>query len=286
MSDLLPNFLHIGPSKSGSTWLHEVLIDHPEVYLSQAKDLYFFNRYYDRGPGWYREQFRSAQREHKIIGEVCPDYLSCAQAPERIHACLGPDVRLMVTLREPISRAFSSYLYLAKHGEAAATFRDTTKTSPELLEEGRYTTHLRSYLRYYGRQAVYIGLFDDLQADPQAFLDGVTTWLQIDRLILAPEQLGIRQPASDARWLPLATVAKRAAIVARRHNGAGVVGRVKRSALVQRVLYEPLGDNRPVMPPADAAFVREQLEAEVAGAERQFGIPLRQLWNWPGGRSN
>ena len=83
MSDLLPNFLHVGPSKSGSTWLHEVLIGHPEVYLTQAKDLYFFNRYYDRGPGWYRAQFRSAQREHKIIGEVCPDYLSCAEAPER-----------------------------------------------------------------------------------------------------------------------------------------------------------------------------------------------------------
>jgi len=71
--------------------------------------------------------------------------------------------------------------------------------------------------------------------------------------------------------------------VVRRHNGAGVVGRVKRSALVQRVLYEPLGDNRPVMQPADAAFVREQLEDEVAGVERLFGIPLRQLWNWPGG---
>ena len=34
----------------------------------------------------------------------------------------------MVTLREPVSRAFSSYLYLRKHGQAAATFRDTTKT--------------------------------------------------------------------------------------------------------------------------------------------------------------
>ncbi len=74
MSDLLPNFLHLGPSKSGSTWLHEVLIGHPEVYLSQAKDLYFFNRYYDRGPGWYRAQFRGACSSWTIIrscGRVC-----------------------------------------------------------------------------------------------------------------------------------------------------------------------------------------------------------------------
>jgi hypothetical protein len=280
MSDLLPNFLHIGPSKSGSTWLHEVLIGHPEVYLSQAKDLYFFNRYYDRGPGWYRTQFRSAQREHKIIGEVCPDYLSCAEAPERIHTALGPDVRLMVTLREPISRAFSSYLYLAKHGEAATTFRDTTKTSPELLEEGRYATHLHSYLRYYGRESLYIGLFDDLQADPQAFLDGVTDWLGVTRLPLSAEQLEAQLPASKARWLPLAMAAKHGANWVRRHDGAGLVGSLKRSTLVQRMLYQQLGADKPEMAPEDVAFMHEQLDSEIAALDREFGLDLRRRWGW------
>ena len=45
----LPNFIYIGPDKAGSSWLHEMLIGHPEVYLTPAKDLYFFDRYYDRG---------------------------------------------------------------------------------------------------------------------------------------------------------------------------------------------------------------------------------------------
>jgi len=281
----LPTFLHIGPGKSGSSWLHETLALHPEVYLSEAKDLYFFSRYYDRGLDWYRRQFRSAGPGHRVVGEVCPDYLSCAEAPRRIRSCLGPDVRLMVTLRDPAERAFSAYLHRRRHGEAAPTFRADLETS-DLVEEGRYATQLQRYLDCFGRQALHVAVFDDLGADPQAFLDGVTGWLRIDRLVLTPELLAARQPASDARWLPLATVAKRAADVVRRHNGAGVVGRVKRSALVQRVLYEPLGDSRPVMPPADAAFVRAQLEAEVAGVERQFGIPLRQLWNWPGGQDH
>jgi hypothetical protein len=228
----LPNFLHIGPGKSGSSWLHETLALHPEVYLSEAKDLYFFSRYYDRG-------------------------LDCA---------------------------FSAYLQRRKHG-LTATFREDLETS-DLIEEGRYATQLQRYLDYFDRQALHVAVFDDLCADPQAFLDGVTTWLQIDRLILTPELLGTRQPASDVRWLPLATFAERAAVVVRRHNGAGVVGRVKRSALVQRVLYEQLGDNRPVMPPAGAAFVREHLEDEVTGVERRFWIPLRELWNWPGGQDH
>jgi hypothetical protein len=280
MSDLLPNFLHIGPSKSGSTWLHEVLIGHPEVFLSQAKDLYFFNRYYDRGPGWYRAQFRGAQREHKIIGEICPDYLACGEAPERIHASLGGDIRLMVTLREPISRAFSAYLYLAKHGQAAATFRDTTKASPELIEEGRYATHLRSYLRYFGRESLYIAVFDDLESGPQKFLDGVTDWLGIARQPLSPEQREPQLAASRARWLPLAMLAKHGANWVRRHDGAALVGSLKRSGLVQRALYRPLGAERPQMAPEDVAFMHERLDAEMEALDSEFGLGLRQRWGW------
>jgi Sulfotransferase domain len=277
----LPNFLHLGPGKTGSTWLHETLMLHPEVYLTEAKDLYFFSRYYDRGLTWYHKQFQNARPGQHIIGEASPDYLTCAEAPHRIRACLGPDVRLMVTLRDPAARAFSAYLHRRKQGLTAPSFRQTLETSPELLEAGRYGTQLERYLNCFERAALHVAVFDDLRADPQAFLDGVTDWLAIARLALAPELLGIRQPASDARWLPLATLAQRAANVVRGHDGAGIVGRVKRSALVQRVLYRPMGDNRPAMLPEDAAFVRELLESEVIGAERQLGIPLRQRWGWP-----
>jgi Sulfotransferase domain len=280
MSQRLVNFLHLGPSKSGSTWLHEVLILHPEVFLPGAKDLYFFSRYYDRGLGWYSNNFRDARNEHKIIGEVCPDYLWCAEAPERISACLGRDVRLMVTLREPTARAWSAFLYLSKHGQAVGSFRETAKSSLDLLDEGRYGTHLRRYLRYFDRTSLHVALFDDLEADPQAFLDGVTDWLGVSRQVISPEQLDARLPAGRARWLPLAVLAKRGAGWARRHDGAGLVGAVRRSAGVQRLLYKPLGEDRPTMPPEDVAFVREELDAEVAEAEAELGIPLRQRWGW------
>src|SRR6187549_648202 len=125
MAGRLPNFLHIGPGKAGSTWLHETLLVHPEVYLNEAKDLYFFSRYYDRGVAWYQEQFQRATPDHVVVGEVSPDYLGSPEAPERIRETLGPNVQLMVTLREPAKRAFSAYLYARKHGLAKDTFRET-----------------------------------------------------------------------------------------------------------------------------------------------------------------
>jgi hypothetical protein len=280
MSDRAVNFLYLGPGRSGSTWLHEVLVRHPEVFLSGAKDLYFFSRCYSRGLGWYQAQFHAARPGHKIIGEVGTDYLACAQAPARIRACLGPDVRLMATLRDPVLRAFSAYLYLNKHGLAAPSFRQTALASPELIEEGRYGTQLCRYLEHFSRRALYVTLFDDLQQGPQHFLNGVTDWLGITRQTIGPGLTGARLPSSEARWLPLASLARRGADWVREHDGAELVGRVKRSALVQRALYKPLRSDRPVMSPEDVSFVRERLEPEVARVEEEFGIPLRQRWGW------
>jgi Sulfotransferase domain len=280
LSDRLANFLHLGPSKSGSTWLHEALITHPQMYFTEAKDLYFFSRYYERGAAWYHAQFRGARAEHKVIGEVCPEYLSCPEAAERIRDCLGPDVRLMVTLREPTSRAFSAYLYLRKHGLASTTFRQSTQTALDLLEEGRYGTHLSRYLKYFDRRSLHVALFDDFQADPPAFVDDVTDWLGVARHAVAPEQLQVRLPASRARALPVAKLAKRGADWMRHHDRADLVGRIKRSPLVQRALYQPLGEARPEMSPEDVSFVREQLDEEIRAVEDEFGIPLRQRWGW------
>ena len=56
-----PDFIYIGPDKAGSSWLHEVLLEHPQVFLTPAKGLYFFDRYYDRGLPWYVSQFDAAR---------------------------------------------------------------------------------------------------------------------------------------------------------------------------------------------------------------------------------
>jgi Sulfotransferase domain len=276
----LPNFLHVGPGKSGSTWLHEVLIGHPEVFLTAAKDLYYFSRYYDRGAAWYASHFRDANERQRIVGEVCPDYLVSPLAPERIHSTLGPDISLMVTLRDPVERAFSSYLYLGRHGIAAPTFRETLQAQPGILDEGRYGTLLQRYLKYFDTSRVHVATFDDLEADPQRFLDDVTSWLGIAPLQLDEELRQPRLPASAARHQRLASLAQHTADWVRRHDGAKLVGRIKRSSLVQRALYRPLGADRPQVSPEDAAYVREELSGEVETVEEIFGLPLRKLWRW------
>lgn len=280
MTDRLPNFLHLGPGKSGSTWLHEVLSLHPDVYLTPAKDLYYFSRYHERGDEWYRRWFADAGSEVEVVGEVCPDYLTVPGVAERAAATLGTDIRLMVTLRDPAERAWSSYLYLSKHGQAASSFRETMRQTPLLMDEGRYDTTLTPFVDLFGVDSIHVAVFDDLAADPQAFLDTTTDWLGIGRQHLSAQQVEAQLPASAARFGPLAAAAQRGAEWVRQHDGARLVGTIKRSPAVQRLLYRPLGDDRPTISEEDAQFVRDTLTDEVAAVEARFGLSLRERWNW------
>lgn len=283
-----PNFLYIGPDKAGSSWLHEVLLRHRRVFMPEAKDLYFFDRYWDRGLPWYLEHFAPAGPQHAVVGEVCQDYLFSVPATERIEQALGRP-RLMVTLRDPADRALSSWLYALKQGadDWGATFSDGLRLRPELLEHGRYATHLTRYLERFGRDRVHVSVFDDLVDDPQRFIDDVLAFLQIAPMTLPDDLLEARLPAGRARSAPLARAARRAADVVREHDrggGANLIGRVKRSPLVQKVLYRPLVGDRPEMTPADRAQVHEVLGAEVAELDRLFGLDLTRRWGWPAAR--
>ena len=65
----LPTFLGIGVPRGGTTWLHTTLISHPDVYMpTRRKEVRFFDRYYERGLGWYETFFCAP--EHPVVDFV------------------------------------------------------------------------------------------------------------------------------------------------------------------------------------------------------------------------
>lgn len=276
----LPNFIYIGPAKAGSTWLHETLLGHPDIYLPAVKDLHFFNRYYGRGIDWYADHFAGARAEQGIVGEVCQSYLATPEAAERMSQCLGKDLRLMVTLRNPVQRAFSHYLYMLRQGERPQSFHDALVTRTSLIKQSRYARDLRRYLRYFPRESIYLGVFEDLRADPQAFLDDLLKWLDIEPMTLTSAQRDARLPASKARSRSAARTLHRSALWARNRNRATWVGWLKRSRLVERLFYQRV-EETPTMTEADAAYIRGMLDDDVSRLEDMFGISLRARWGWP-----
>ncbi len=182
---VLPSFFIVGPPRTGTSWLHGVLsrgatLSHP------TKETRFFDKHFDRGLGWYRAHYRRA-REGRPIGEIAPTYFASPEARERI-AQLIPHAKIVCTFRNPIDRVLSLYRLKRAYGLISWDFEDALTRDPELMESSRYVTHLKEWLRIFGNSQVMATVHDDIEADPQAYVDKVADFVGIKRLTLIPSQ--------------------------------------------------------------------------------------------------
>jgi hypothetical protein len=139
---LLPDFLIIGSTKCGTTSLHGWLTEHPFVAATK-KEVHFFNLNYYRRPDWYRTYFPlqterdEFEREHGrpfLVGEATASYMGHYWTPGRA-AKLLPDAKLIVSLRDPIDRAYSQFHYFVRRGdEKLGSFEEAIAKESERLE--------------------------------------------------------------------------------------------------------------------------------------------------------
>ena len=109
-----PNFFVVGPHKTGSTSVYTHLKHHPEVFLAETKQLRIFQPEHKDNPGLdvIRTMYSGA-KGYKAIGEVAPDYFLDPAVPPRIRE-VCPDAKIVITLRDPVERAYSHYLHFRR----------------------------------------------------------------------------------------------------------------------------------------------------------------------------
>ena len=181
----LPNFVGIGAQRAATTWVHNCLRDHPDVYLPERKELHFFDTQYKRGVPWYEQHFKG-HRGQKAVGEITPDYLGVPYAIPRLAALL-PEARLFVVLREPVQRAYSAYTLLHERHEGMS-FREACASTSVLIKYGLYATHLERVYEHFPRDRVKVVLYDDVRERPAAVLRELLEFLGVDP--------GFRPPAA------------------------------------------------------------------------------------------
>jgi hypothetical protein len=186
---MLPNFLIVGSQKAGTTSLHGVLEQHQDVFMSPVKEINFFSRddLYRKGLGWYEDHFAGWEGQ-RAVGEASPGYIVAPQAPERISVCLRA-VKLVLTVRNPVDRAYSQYWHsrrnLAEHRSFATVVREDSHTHWRrglrgYISRGIYAQYIRQYLRFFSQEQLLILVFEDLILDPQQFYSKLFTYLGIE----------------------------------------------------------------------------------------------------------
>ena len=112
----LPDFLVIGPQKSGTTALYKYITDHPQIYPASNKEILFFDSKYSFGLDWYKSHFPIISSRTYLTGEASPTYLiNSIKAAERILQIL-PEVKLIFIIRDPVDRAISDYYMKVRDG--------------------------------------------------------------------------------------------------------------------------------------------------------------------------
>ncbi len=264
--------MFIGPDKTGSTWLYEVLRRHPRCYVPPIKDIYFFDRHYDRGIDWYLGFFAKAGPEALAIGELSHDYLFSALAAERIARDL-PHIRLLTCLRDPADRMLSHYLYMVRSGRTRLPFAEAVKRFPELIENSRYAKHLSEYLRRFDRERILVLFYDDLQSDARAFAALVFDFIGVP-FVESIEYERRVLPASKPRSFALARILKLGANAARRLGLQRLVGRIKHGP-ASRLLYRAYATGeKPRLGAEDRAQVVDLLRPDIQQLEKALQVDL------------
>ena len=214
----LPHFIIIGAQRSGTTSLFAYLRNHPHIVPPVSKEVHYFDLHFHRGTPWYLAHFPTMRRLRQraetlggpaLTGEASPYYLIYPHAPARI-AGLLPQVKLIATLRNPVTRAYSHYHHEIQRGYETLSFAEALQAEEQrlagerekVLADGRYRSHSlwhSSYLakgRYADQLPTWLGLFprerflilrhEDLAARREETLAQLCAFLEVPYLDSVP----------------------------------------------------------------------------------------------------
>jgi len=205
----LPDFFIVGHPKSGTTALYEMLRRHPQIYMGELKEPWFFAT--DMPPRFlipragtppktlqeYAALFAGARADQRV-GEGTSTYLFSKTAAAAI-AEVAPAARIVAILREPVSFLRSYHLQLLQNhieteqdlGRAIALEQDRSEgrhvpsraDRPQLLQytgHVRYVEQLRRYEERFGREQMLVLIYDDFRSDNRAAIGSVLRFLGVD----------------------------------------------------------------------------------------------------------
>jgi Sulfotransferase domain len=207
----LPDFLLVGAAKSATTSLYHYLCQHPGIRMTSLKENWFFS-FRDNPPRYaspgvlshvvssveeYVKLFAGAGPEQKL-GDASPSYLYTYRDTIRHTQSLYPppyrkDLRIVISLREPVSRAFSQYWTFRRVANEPLSFeaaiedsviqqrmRDNWNIFYDYTGFGRYYEQVKAYLEAFGREQVLIVLYEDIQQDPVAVCQKIFSFIGVD----------------------------------------------------------------------------------------------------------
>lgn len=207
----MPDFLLVGAAKGATTSLYYYLSQHPEIRMTSIKENWFFS-FVDKPPTYsspgvlsnvvsrledYVKLFDGARAEQRL-GDASPSYLYTYRDTIRnINSIYPPrereKLRIIISLRNPVSRAFSQYWTFKRFIHEPLSFEDAIEEGViqkrlsdnwnifyDYIGFGRYYEQVNAFLKAFGKDRVLIFLYDDIRKDPVGVCQSIFRFLDVD----------------------------------------------------------------------------------------------------------
>jgi hypothetical protein len=309
----LPDFFIAGHAKSGTTALYEMLRRHPEIYMPDAKEPWFFAsdmrpRFEPRMAGVapqtlseYADLFAPATAAQSA-GEASSSYLWSRTAAQAI-AEVQPQARIIAILREPASFLRSLHLQLLQtHVEDVKDFRRAVELErarregqnipsrshrPQLLQYSAhvdYVEQLRRYEAVFPPEQLLVLIYEEFRADNAGTVRDVFRFLGVDDTVSverldANPTVQMRSQRLDGLVHSVSTGRGPIGRMAKRTIKALTPTALRRDAL--RVTQRRIVHGPPEQ--VDEAFVaelRERFRGEVEKLSAHLGRDMLGTWGY------
>ena len=197
-----PNFFIVGAPKSGTTNMSYYLMQHPQVFMPENLEPYYFARL--DIPQNYKREIISDEKKYlnlfknakncKVVGESSPVYLYCPHSALEIKNRF-PNSKLIISLRNPIEIAYSEYFSLKFMGfDQNRSFDELLDSSEEqltrnefhidsLLEAGFYSKHIKRFQKIFSKNQIKIIIFEEYVKNTVPTINSILSFLGIKESI-------------------------------------------------------------------------------------------------------
>jgi hypothetical protein len=185
------DFVGVGARKAGTTWIADCLWEHPQICMSQPKEVNYFNesltnllempnKNFGKPLDWYMQHYAHCKKG-TVRGEYCISYLKDPNAAKVIHSFF-PATKIIIGLRDPVDRAYSDYnmFHHYVYRDDSPTFEEAIRKNENYLKASLYAEDLERYLGIFGRNRVHCILLDDIKKDPKSIVARLYAFLDVD----------------------------------------------------------------------------------------------------------
>ena len=195
-----PNFIIGGAAASGTSFLSEILIQHPNIFLpkNMRPEPHFFYKSWEfkKGIKYYRTKwFSDSNLNHIAIGERSSSYLfGSKQVAEKIHA-FYPNMRFIFILRNPIERVWANYRYTVLEGLETNSFQAALLTEKKRIKKQKgmwseiqpfnYTGRSlcktnKEFLKFFSKKNILLIKSENLSANTDVELKKICNFLKVN----------------------------------------------------------------------------------------------------------